>query len=702
MNPKPGPTRAVTVKAPFEGQPSSDISASVFVFDAHGTLVAAAPLKGGETSVSIPEELAGSERVFVGPTPRPGQKPFTIDDLQRLHAYQPAVTIDAKSATVDLKAIPQTLWKYWLWYLCRIRGKVVKSVNGVDFPVCNAQVRICEMEPFWLILQRLPDDQVLKLRDDVLRAFATPPAAAKPAARPPAAPAVQPETIQLSALHAVPAATITSLQASSAVVLRQSLAANLALYRPFFCVWPWWWLLFERCVEIGTVMTDAQGAFDLDHWQLVGEETSVYVSVQYSIGGVWTNVYAPPLACNVYWNYACGSDITIRVTDPRVPACGSDPNLPGKDVVLMTIGNDLSPVQIGSTGLTNAGGPLGGSVEPHVAFSRNALIGSGITHYRWSYRRLTLSDGTTNANVSGYTPITTPVYRHYAVLIPGSPPSLSFPTELMGPDPAYPGKDLFKIQPTVQPGDGWIVLDARADTATAFFLTDVLAANPDDAAGQYELKLELFRNGNAVNFSDEGIGTHLAAIAAPFGSQTVTTNPADPSHLFTAGGKTVAMRWVLWVDNNVCHGNVADVQVTGGALGPCGFYNLPAGNPQNTAVTVSFMASHPHNFASYDFDLARGSSGVITALSADGPVGGSGANGYNRVGTGTTFARTYVAHDLFNIVDGGPAPNCDRGAFAEYLYVTAWATDGWDRLSYLDGPRGAPGEIGLKAFALTP
>jgi hypothetical protein len=98
--------------------------------------------------------------------------------------------------------------------------------------------------------------------------------------------------------------------------------------------------------------------------------------------------------------------------------------------------------------------------------------------------------------------------------------------------------------------------------------------------------------------------------------------------------------------------------------------------------------------------MARGSSGIINSLSADGAVTDAAANSYVR--SGTTFSRTYLAHDLFNIVDSGPQPGCDRGAFATYLYVAATATDGWSRLSYLDGPRGGPSEVPLKAFALMP
>ena len=64
-----------------------------------------------------------------------------------------------------------------------------------------------------------------------------------------------------------------------------------------------------------------------------------------------------------------------------------------RTLAVLTIGNDVSMPEIlglaagSQRGLTTAGEPFGGSLEPHVWFG-DALIAGGITHYRWSYRRL--------------------------------------------------------------------------------------------------------------------------------------------------------------------------------------------------------------------------------------------------------------------------------------------------------------------------
>jgi hypothetical protein len=185
-----------------------------------------------------------------------------------------------------------------------------------------------------------------------------------------------------------------ALQSASTPVVRQTLLDNLELVRPFICIWDWLWPYFCVCDEIAVVTTDHTGRFDTTFWyQCFGDHPDLYFWVEYCIGGVWTTVYHPGVCCNTYWNYVCGSDVTLRVTDPRVPWCGDDPILPGKQVAILSIGRNISMTEIqrqaagASEGLTTAGQPMGGSLEPHVWFG-DGLLAAGITHYRWSYRRL--------------------------------------------------------------------------------------------------------------------------------------------------------------------------------------------------------------------------------------------------------------------------------------------------------------------------
>jgi hypothetical protein len=275
----------------------------------------------------------------------------------------------------------------------------------------------------------------------------------------------------------------------------------------------------------------------------------------------------------------------------------------------------------------------------------------------------------------------------------------------MGPDPSYPGANLFRIQPLVEPGMGYVVADGRADTASAFFITPAPPlGDADPLAGKYELKLELFNPSidptTPVNMTADGIAVALATTSAPFGAQTVLTQAADAEHTIADGmGNVLALRIVLRVDNSYCHGTIHDVQVAGGSgIGSCGFYTAPSSAAD---VTVSFDASHPNGLATYEFDVARGAGGIIHDLSSAGAVTGQ-YSGYFYNQSGSTFSQTRTAYSWCNTVNtGAPPANCPNGAFAEYLHVWALATDGWSRLSYLDAPIGALGELGLAAFALT-
>jgi hypothetical protein len=637
-----------------------------------------------------------------------------------------------------------------------------------QLPVCHARVHVCEVDRLPWLIRRLPDDLIHRLRDELLRELARPFPIPRPDPGPlhldPGLVDPSPENIALRAdLARLSTGTVMAARASvarsrggeavgfnpqpdpplarsglasrleavalnpqplpprlaalsldpevlgalaspSTQLLRETLIAHPELIRPYLCLWPWLWWRY-RCDEIAVLETTADGRFDTTYWYLCGDRPDLYFWVEYQIGGVWTTVYRPALACHTYWEYACGTEVVISVTDPRVPACGEPADLPGLQVVVMSIGENVSLHEIqhasagASEGLTADGAPFGGVLEPRVQFSRSALIAAGITHYRWSYHRLTLSDGTSPASDPEWHHLDHRVLRHYMVVDPNPPHTPSFPTEQMGPDPALPGLDLFRIQPLAPsvPSDGWVTVDSHEDNASAFFLTHLLAGGDAEAgAGKYELKLELFRSdGTRVNLTDAGVALSVADIDAPFGGATVTTVPASPEQLIIEAGKVVAFRMVVRVDNNVCHGDIHDAMIGAAAAGPCGFLEYPPGGAAGTLVRLSFLASHPHGFATFEFDVARGSAGTVGAASASGAVGVP-ANGY--VPVADVFSKDLSVATL--LTDPPTSPPCTRGAFAEHLHVYAMATDGWTRLTYLDAPR--TGENGLEAFALAP
>lgn len=731
----------------FEGKPDKELDVVAYLFDHRGDALASAPLKNGQIQFKVKDGDHAPMRLMLGP-PAPEarskrDKLLSIESLERRRAYEPQWRFDPKKFEYDLAPIPEFHWKWWWLCFCRVRGRVVKpvTIHGTthDMPVCHARVHICEVDPLWLILPRLPDNVIDRIRDELLE-LTRPPirlpiplpdpppfrfdprvrdlspvnlarlqpgsaVALNPQPLPPKAAAVMlnPQPLPPGAEMDLPAALRANLLSTSSAIVRQALLDNFTLIRPFLCLWPWIWPYFHRCDEVAVIDTDSNGRFDVTIWYpCFGDKPDLYFWVEYSLGGTWTTVYHPPIRCNTYWNYTCGSDVTIRVTDPRVPWCG-DPNpLPGKQVAVLLIGNNVSMPEIqrasagANEGLTTAGQPFGGSLEPHVWFG-DGLIASSITHYRWSVRRLTGPNGVT-PQVGAWSALDKDVVRHYGEVMADD--TLTFKPFQLGPDPAFAGQNLFKIRPVnppLNPGavsSSWAPeIDARENTASGFFLSHLLeSGDAFAAAGKYELKLELFHaDGSPVNLSDDAVLLKVPTGDGPFGPGTVPTElvahfPAvagdmEDRVVRDGAGKIVAFRLVLRVDNNPCEASINPVMVNGTAANVCGFVQYHAGDD----VHVSYRAFHPNNFATFSFTIARGSAGVVE--SASGSVGASPVNGYVRDAS-STFSKDIPVATLLGA--------CTKAAFAENLHVDALATDGWSTLQYLDDD-GTP-----VAFALEP
>lgn len=712
----------------FEGKPDKDLEVVAYLFDRRGDLLASAPLKNGHVQFRLKEGTPG--RLLLGPPAvrEPGGTP-AAGWLERRRAYEPQWTFNPKIAEYQLAPIPEFHWKWWWLCACRVRGRVVRPVTvhgaAYEMPVCHARVHICEVDPLWWIIPRLPDDIIDRIRDELLGLTRPPIPIPVPLPDPPPfhpdprvrdlAPAsmarlrsaagaaalnLQPD---VSGVLQLPMALRNNLVSRSSSVVRQSLLDNLDLIRPLLCLWPWLWPFWYRCDEVAVIDTDTNGRFDATVWYpCFGDRPDLYFWVEYCIGGAWTTVYRPPVRCNTYWDFACGSEVTIRVSDPRVPWCG-DPNpLPGKQLAVLLIGNDVSMPEIqrvaagADEGLTTGGEPFGGSLEPHVWFG-DGLIAAGITHYRWSVRRLSGPDGVT-PQVGSWSALDRKVVRHYGEVMADS--TLAFKPFLLGPDPAFAGQNLFMIRPVNPPLNAGAVssswapeVDARENTASAFFLSHVLEGGDAlAAAGKYELRLELFHaDGSPVNLSDDAVLLKVPTGAGPFGPGTVPTElvahfPAlagdmEDRVIRDGAGKIVAFRLVLRVDNNHCEASINPVTIGGVSANDCGFVQYHAGDN----VHVSYRPYHANGLANFSFTIARGSAGVVE--SASGSVAASPVNGYVRDGTGT-YARDVAVGTLLD--------HCSKAAFAENLYVDAMATDGWSRLWYLDA------DATPVAFALEP
>jgi hypothetical protein len=757
--------RGFTIQVPFEGQPDKPVDATAYLFDPAGSLLAKARLENGQARFALQRVPRGT-RLLIGPDVAEDEEsaPPSPASLERLNAYAPAWRFDPARRVYELPPIPELLWPLWYWCRCRVRGRLVKrtaSPGGlvVEAPVCNARVHICEVDRLHWVVARLPDRDLIRLRDELLEAvrqpFPWPPepdpgpdpgpwsgrfqlgepvinlersagrrlqiegakqllgatldrVALNPQPLPPKAGFdARSEGAAALAQHFSPAARF-ALASSSTQIVRRALLDQIDFIRPFICRWPWLHPWFYVCEELRVITTDEDGRFDTwVRYPCRGDKPDLYFWVEYSIGGVWTTVHRPPIACNIWWNYPCGTEVTITITDPRVHGCGQRPEIPGKQIVVKTIGRQVSMGEINrepsvlepaanpaKAGTVKAGwihgtreSPFGAVLEPRVDFG-SGLKAAGITHYRWSYRTLgSVSD-------ADWVAIDAPVARHYREVTPPGAPVI-YKSHPIGPVPGVSGY-FFEIDPDLPAGgDDWEILDESYDLASAYWDTTGLAP------GKYELKLELFRKVGAamtrVDLTAETVHIHQIVDPAPLTAGTYVTEPASHDRVLvdTATSHLVGYRLVLHADNRVCFGTIDSVTVMPGANDTkCGFLEYGPG----AAATIVFRASHPAHYASFDFNVVRVAAALPSA-SAAGLVDAASVNGFTR--SGDQFSKPVaVAALLGEGLPPGETP-CIRAAFAEALHVYALATNGYGRLSGLDAPRGA-GQIGLRAFAVTP
>lgn len=767
----------------FDQQPDTEMPVMAFAFDRQGKLQDRAPVKNGQVELAVMPGAARSVRVFFAPTERTQQaQEVTLADMEGMKAYQPHWRFDPKQTIHKLLPIPKEHWQWWLLCRCRVPGRVVKHIMiggiPVDRPVSGARVHICEVDPFWFILRKLPDYFVFKLRDDLLVLLKEPPLPDPPelAVELPNPPRPDPFSMvglgwperlvgrnwlnpqpeppspvlakSSAAVELAPEARL-QLNSRSPSIVREALIAHAHLILPILCHFTWL-LPFLRCDEVAVVDTDSDGRFEADIWyRCAGDKPDLYFWVEYYLGASWQTVYKPNKRCHTWWNYPCGTEVTLHITDPRVPACDYPADLPGLQVVISAIGNTVSFKEIiqpapgwvisDVTGMTRSYNtdiawylpstlkPFAGSLELRMDMSRSNLIAAGVTHYRWSYCRVRNADLT--AATDTWHPLQRDVFRYYKVqvadpTVPGGfrPTYLS---DKLGMDPAYPGAYLTRIQPTRTPvGDyEWIPLNEHVDMAWAYFDTADLiepgtegAATPVPTAGKYELMLELFNVSSGtptlVNWShptgagSAPIDVFVADNAAPFVPPTnMTVAVAGDDHLVKdASGDVVGFRMMVHVDNLPCSAAIDDVVVkTIGhpdeAGGDCGFIHFP--DRPTSEARMGFTARHPYNHADFYFRVDKGSVGPVGEACvgwAAGPLlpkvrwtwSGAGANGFAR-DPGSHFTKDVGVNTLLTA-----HVNCPAAAFTETMWVAARATDGYQRAYWLDATA-TP-----KAFALAP
>ncbi|HKO55369.1 MAG TPA: hypothetical protein VJ276_05785 [Thermoanaerobaculia bacterium] len=696
--------RLSTINVKFEEPPPKELQLMAFGVDAEGKPAGSAPLRDGTFDAATLEK-GGAVRAFIAPAPPQdvtGREQPTLTALERQRAVE--VPLKARASAV----LSKSLIDFWKWCFCVINGTVVRPVTSgsitVDYPVCKARVHIMEVDPWWILIDRIPIDTIFRVRDEIFNLTRIPPIIPPIIRKPIPGPFPEPDPgpLQLDqianlprlaaikptpaislqdAVKQLPQEVMLSLSTQSPIALRQALVAQKRFLTPLLCWFPWF---FVRTEEIAVVETDENGRFShLYAYLCAGDRPDLYFWVEYQIGGVWQTVYRPPIHCHVHWDYQCGTNVTIRVTDDRVPYCKHEPLFPGSVVVVTTIGNDVNISQVDqATGLIN-GRPFAGTLEPRINFGAAMRTRPTQFYYRWTYRNLT----------SGEVParLDAPVFRQY--MIEHSDPTLptEFTAERLGPVDA-PAGGLIAVQPLNPPTVGsalttWQIGDAHRDLASETFPTQSLIGF---TAARFELLLELFdAAGTRINWDVAGIQGKVVDPTVPAPLPLNYTAVPATAYQVIDGGHVVGLRFILQVDNNRCTAEILPLSAAGLDVDAnCGFYKYTSVS-QN--VRLSFRASHPNNHAELSFDVTKGPGNPVGGginVPAHTPVGAPVAGYSHSAGTYTSVSPGVPVSALLG-------PTCPAAAFSEALSVVSTATDGW----------GGPGNLNAfdhGAFALAP
>jgi hypothetical protein len=700
-----------------------------YVFTGQGELLGSAGVEKGAATVDVPGEMDGRMLdVILGPRVEKGQPTPTAAALRRMGGYARPARLLVEKPVLDL-SIPSAIFPKWC--LCFVRGRLVKRFTMPDgsirqLPVCHARVHICEIDRIPLVIAKLPDHDILHLRDDLLDKLRVVPRPVPPGPGPgpligpmqthaanlaasSVAPRAMPMQQQASANPAVDSMvmTVSALATSRSVAQARSRLIELSSFIAIhLCDLVYLWAYFQvDCLT--TVDADSEGRFGALIFHDCADQPDLYFWVEQFQGGAWTTVYRPGIGCGTYWNYPCGTEIVLNL--PRAVACEEPPYdiPPGVTLFVLPYAIANAPIwgippgappapagwvrpdgmidyQTGSSlgWLYNA--PFGGTLN-FIHDDSYFIPSSGIKYYRYACRRRSVTPNT-GADDPTWTPINTPLARGYRMEYSDRLPTYeSYP---VGPVTLGAHSGLFEFKPQTPPSRStdpatvvvreWTsgnLSEVGASWNTLLAAPPLSADNATDDAGDFEIKIEVFDPaGNQVM---PGAGSFRFLARNADGTTTRLSTAAEE-----AGGAYVLR---VHVDNNSVNADLPQPSIGGvAASDDCGFLRYRVGD----LVHVQYLAAHPNQHAVFGFGIKRGSNGLPTASTLAPYVEVAAISA-------ATTAAPYIRAAGYYQRDFTPADlvgSCVNAAFAASLGVYGKATNGYERLG-LDAS-------GLIAFAL--
>ena len=653
---------------------------ALYAYSTGGALLASAPVdeKGQATLDFAVGTAATGLRLLAGPLT--DEKQPEIDALLRRGAVERHLRLetDAERLQLDLP-LAFDIWHPWLASRCLVKGTLKKRVlrDGItiDLPVCLATVEIYEVDPVHVLIPRLPRDLLERLREVIVQPIPLPDPIPdwlpdSGGSIPFPQPGPGPLPIARRSLPQPPAPMALQLAAAggSELAFRQSLIDHATLVRPLLCGLHPQLVTMQR---IGTAFTDDCGHFRTSIFKSIfnPDQPDLYFRATQRLFGFFdVTILAPtPIACHTWWNYVCGSEVSLFTSHPLAITCAPCPPIVAGNnwVLFMAIGNHPlslihgSGAALGATtpanrGLTSTGAPWGGTLRPRLEFDNALRDTLGVRYYRLSWKREAEPD-------SAYKPLNSAISRHYAHMVGSDLVLDAYP---LGPHTVGSEGGLFEIPPAIPPAGQWSLPDVVEDTASGKFDT-VVADGGALMDGQVQLRVELF---DAAGLPVDTAALGIRYVVPTSTVLTGTVHTVDASTLGLVAGSTMVLP--LHVNNEACSAAIAPPAIGASVADPC--CGVLRYGSTGAPVSLAWTASHPHGFARHDFSVVRGVSSVYAQ--SDVPVGAG------------SFSATPTVDNLLNtnLPAGCAVGGCPVAGFSENLHVKASATNGWSRQSQYD------------------
>ncbi len=714
---------SVALQPAKTGEAAPPAVAYAFSDTGHFLSKAAVDAKGNAILTVPATQTPQQIRVLVGPEssdPQSADAPPAFSGLTRRGAQEQFLRLDpdSKALRANFTVAPE-IWRCWI-RICFVKGTLLKRLYSsgiaVDHPVCNATVHVWEVDPILIVIAKLSSAQLARIAQYMLNPQPLPPGpdpgperamalsrfnsinevAFNPQPDPPGDPF--PNIGRLEVAQPMPtlqAFSVASPEFES--VHRAALTGDLNMVRQSLTAIPESALRYLICYLfpllvskrlVGTFTTDRCGHFLGPIFLCCYDSADLYFTASVRFFGFEIPIYEPkPISCYTYWNYQCGTEVTLYTSSIFAPLCTPCPPIdaPENYVLVRALGNvqlngiyGASPVLSGSTNVANEGlaanlygagldSPFGGNVLPRIEFDSTLRAQNKAVYYQMSFRK-----GTSGS----FAPLIGSIDRKYNHFV-GT--DLVTSVYNLGPKVVNGVPNLFEIPPALPPEGDWAYPNPPVDLANAQFPTTVLPVSPPPPAegthGKYQLKLDLFdANGAPVNIGAAGIRYFVPTTQDPDG----TIHTADAASIGLVSGNSFIM--TVHIDNRETSGALLDPTLSSLPPDSCGVFRYELG--LSNLVSIPYTATHPENFATYSYHLSRGATPLTPPTSS------------GKVSAATNPAT--ISMSVLSLLSQPDGTICDTAGFAEDLYVAALATDGWSRLSGYDS---APPP---RAFVLAP